>query len=58
MRDRNSNARILIECKDYNIKVGLNVLRSMLGLRADINNFNIEDLRKQIQDFCKKKSEV
>lgn len=40
-----SRTRLLIECKDYaNQKVGLNVLRSVLGLREDINNFNIVDV--------------
>ncbi len=36
-------SRILIECKDYTKKVGLNVIRSALGLREDINNFDIVD---------------
>ena len=36
-------SRILIECKDYKKKVGLNVIRSALGLRTDINNFDIVD---------------
>jgi hypothetical protein len=33
--------RLLIECKDYKNKVGLNILRSTLGLREDINHFRI-----------------
>ena len=33
--------RLLIECKDYKNKVGLNILRSALGLREDINHFRI-----------------
>jgi len=40
--------RLLIECKDYNRKVGLDVVRSALGLREDINSFDIlncEELR-------------
>lgn len=36
-------SRLLVECKDYGLKVGLNVLRSALGLREDINHFNIVD---------------
>lgn len=36
-------SRILIECKDYKKAVGLNILRSALGLREDINNFEVVD---------------
>ena len=36
-------SRILVECKNYATPVNLNVLRSALGLREDINNFNIVD---------------
>ena len=39
-----SKTRLLIECKDYRRKIGLNTVRSVLGLREDINNFNIVDL--------------
>lgn len=35
--------RLLIECKDYNKKVGLNTVRSALGLREDVNSFEIVD---------------
>lgn len=35
--------RLLIECKDYAGKVGLNTMRSALGLREDINHFDIVD---------------
>jgi len=35
--------RLLIECKDYIHPVSLNVLRSALGLREDINHFEIVD---------------
>lgn len=38
-----AKSRILIECKDHRNPVSLNVLRSVLGLREDINNFNIVD---------------
>lgn len=38
-----SRSRLLIECKDYRLKVGLNTARSALGLKEDINNFNIVD---------------
>lgn len=35
--------RLLIECKDYLRPVSLNILRSALGLREDINHFEIVD---------------
>lgn len=35
--------RLLIECKDYSRKVNLNTMRSALGLREDINHFDIVD---------------
>ena len=38
-----SLSRILIECKDYQKKVGLNTVRSVLGLKEDINHFDIVD---------------
>ena len=41
-------SRILVECKDYKDKVGLNVIRSALGLREDINNFDIVDKNELI----------
>lgn len=31
--------RLLVECKNYKAKVGLNTLRSALGLREDVNHF-------------------
>ena len=40
------STRILIECKDYTRKVGLNTVRSALGLREDINHFDIVDKRE------------
>ena len=45
-----SLSRLLIECKDYKSKVGLNTLRGVLGLKEDINHFDIvdkEELRKR-----------
>lgn len=36
-------SRILIECKDYSNKVGIDKIRSALGLREDINSFEIID---------------
>ncbi len=39
-----SKTRLLIECKNYRTKISLNVVRSALGLREDINNFNIVDM--------------
>lgn len=41
--------RLLIECKDYTRKVGLNTMRSALGLREDINHFDIVD-RNELED--------
>ena len=41
-----SKTRLLIECKDYRTKISLNVVRSALGLREDINNFNIVDMNE------------
>ena len=41
--------RLLIECKDYVGKVGLNTMRSALGLREDINHFDIVD-RAELED--------
>lgn len=41
-----SKTRLLIECKDYRTKIGLNIVRSALGLREDINNFNIVDMNE------------
>ena len=38
-----TQTRIIIECKNYISKVGLNTIRSALGLREDINNFEIVD---------------
>lgn len=35
--------RLLIECKDYVGRVGLDIMRSALGLREDINHFDIVD---------------
>ena len=39
-----SKTRLLIECKDYRTKISLNIIRSALGLREDVNNFNIVDI--------------
>lgn len=41
-----SRTRLLIECKDYRKKVGLNTIRSTLGLREDINHFDIVDVNR------------
>lgn len=38
-----SRTRLLVECKDYTRRVGLNTIRSALGLREDVNHFNIVD---------------
>ena len=44
-----SLSRLLIECKDYKSRVGLNTLRSVLGLKEDINHFDIVDLNELVQ---------
>lgn len=41
-------SRLLIECKDQKEPVGLGVLRGVLGLREDINNFDIVDAKELI----------
>lgn len=41
-----SPSRLLVECKDYRSPIGLNVLRSALGLREDINHFDIVDMKE------------
>lgn len=41
-----SRTRLLIECKDYRTKIGLNTIRSVLGLREDINHFDIVDINE------------
>lgn len=33
--------RLLVECKDYKRKVGLDVVRDALGLREDVNHFEL-----------------
>ena len=39
-----SQSRLLVECKNYGRKVGLDIVRSVLGLREDINHFDIVDM--------------
>lgn len=41
-----SPTRLLIECKDYKKKIGLNTIRSALGLREDINHFELVDVKE------------
>lgn len=42
-----ARTRLLVECKGRrHKKVGLNTLRSVLGLREDINHFDIVDLKE------------
>lgn len=36
-------SRLLIECKDYTRKVGMPTIRNALGLREDINSFEVVD---------------
>lgn len=38
-----SSTRLLIECKDYRKRIGLDIVRGVLGLREDINHFEIID---------------
>lgn len=44
-----SLSRLLIECKDYSTKIGLNIMRGVLGLKEDVNHFDIVDLNEMIQ---------
>ena len=44
-----SRTRLLVECKDYSRKVGLNTVRSVLGLREDINHFDVVDINELIR---------
>ena len=39
-------SRLLIECKDYNKKIGLDIVRGVLGLKQDVNNFDIVDINE------------
>ena len=41
-----SSTRLLIECKDSQKRIGLNTVRSVLGLREDINHFEIVDVNE------------
>ncbi len=41
-----SRTRLLIECKDYQSKIGINTVRSVLGLREDVNHFDIVDINE------------
>lgn len=47
-----SSTRLLVECKDYSRKVGLNTVRSVLGLREDINHFDIVDINELTARRC------
>ncbi len=40
--------RLLVECKDYKRKVGLDVVRDALGLREDVNHFELVDVEKML----------
>lgn len=44
-----SQTRLLVECKDYSQKVGLNAVRGALGMREDINHFEIVDLKELVE---------
>lgn len=41
-----TKTRLLVECKDYKGKIGLGIVRGVLGLREDINHFEIVDEEK------------
>ena len=43
-----SRTRLLIECKDYKTKIGIGTVRSVLGLREDVNHFDIVDINELI----------
>lgn len=49
-------SRLLIECKDYKRRVGLNTIRSALGLREDINHFDIVDASELMNRRCQRRS--
>ena len=38
--------RLLVECKAYSNRIGINVIRSAVGLRLDVNSFDIVDLNE------------
>lgn len=38
-----NKTRLLVECKDYKRRVGLDVVRDVLGLREDVNHFELVD---------------
>lgn len=44
-----SLSRLLIECKDYSTKIGLSTMRGILGLKEDVNHFDIVDFNEMIQ---------
>ena len=44
--------RLLIECKDYSEKTGLNIVRGVYALREDINHFNIVERDDLIARRC------
>lgn len=41
-------SRLLVECKNYKNAVGLNIVRNLLGVREDINHFNVVDAQTLI----------
>lgn len=41
-----TRTRLLIECKDYKKKIGLNMVRGALGLREDVNHFDLVDINE------------
>lgn len=49
-------SRLLIECKDYKRRVGLNTIRSALGLREDINHFDIVDANELMNRRSQRRS--
>lgn len=53
-----SNTRILIECKDYKKRVGLDIVRSALGLREDVNHFDVIDINKLAERKKQRRSSI
>ena len=52
-----SRTRLLIECKDYKTKIGIGTVRSVLGLREDVNHFDIVDKNEQKDELSDKELE-
>ena len=53
-----SRTRLLIECKDYQSRVGIGTVRGVLGLREDINHFDIVDKEELLSRRCQNRRGV